>query len=32
MFNSSLMGVEIAGKFDNEAYDIARSVIAELGT
>jgi hypothetical protein len=30
MFNSNLTGVEIAGKFDNEVYDIARSVIAEL--
>jgi hypothetical protein len=32
MFNSNLMGIEIAGKFDNEAYDIARSVIIELET
>jgi hypothetical protein len=32
MFNSNLMRIEIAGKFDNEAYNIARSVIAELET
>lgn len=30
MFNLNLRGVEIAGKYDTEAYDVARSVIAEL--
>jgi hypothetical protein len=32
MPNPSLREIEIAGKYDNEAYDIAKSVVAELET